>query len=73
MAKIRKSKCNHCQGECPSQLSDAVTDVDRLREAVNDMIESSQGGERGEIICDADDFAAVENLMTINFMKIMPS
>ncbi len=35
----------------------------RLREAVNDLLESAQGGKYGEIICGADDFAAVEKLM----------
>ena len=38
-------------------------ELERLREALNDLLESAQGGKYGEIICDADDFAAVEKLM----------
>lgn len=34
-----------------------------LIEAVNDVIESAQGGKYGEIICDADDFATLEKVM----------
>ena len=30
---------------------------------MNDVIESAQGGKYGEIICDADDFAALEKIM----------
>lgn len=35
----------------------------KLIEAVNDVIESAQGGKYGEIICDADDFATLEKVM----------
>lgn len=34
-----------------------------LIEAVNDVLESAQGGKFGEIICDADDFATLEKVM----------
>lgn len=34
-----------------------------LFEAINDVIESAQGGKYGEIICDADDFATLEKVM----------
>ena len=34
-----------------------------LIEAVNDVIESAQGGKYGEIVCDADDFATLEKVM----------
>lgn len=44
-------------------LNEAREKLERLREAVNDLLESAQGGKYGEIICDADDFAAVEKLM----------
>jgi len=39
------------------------SEIDELIEAVNDVIESAQGGKYGEIICDADDFAALEKIM----------
>ena len=38
-------------------------EIAELMEAVNDVIESAQGGKYGEIICDADDFAALEEIM----------
>ena len=34
-----------------------------LIQAVNDVIESAQGGKYGEIICDADDFTTLEKVM----------
>ena len=34
-----------------------------LFEAINDVIESAQGGKYGEIVCDADDFATLEKVM----------
>jgi len=50
--------------EVQDQLLNEVREkLERLREAVNDLLESAQGGKYGEIICDADDFAAVEKLM----------
>ncbi len=50
--------------EVQDQLLNEVREkLERLREAVNDLLESAQGGKYGEIICDADDFAAVEKLV----------
>ncbi len=50
--------------EVQDQLLNEVREkLERLREAVNDLLESAQGGKYGEIMCDADDFAAVEKLV----------
>ena len=38
-------------------------DQKKLLEAVNDVIESAEGGECGEIICDAEDFTTLEKVL----------
>ena len=41
-------------------------EIERLHAACNDLVESAQGGKHGEIICDIDDFNAVEKLLPTN-------
>ena len=48
-------------------LNQSRDQIKRLLEAVNDLLESAQGGKHGEIICDADDFYAVEKLIATEF------
>ncbi len=48
-------------------LNQSRDQIKRLLTAVNDLLESAQGGKYGEIVCDADDFSAVEKIITTEF------
>ena len=45
------------------RITDLEEDNKRLRDAVQDVLDFARGGDYGEIICNVEDFAALEKLI----------
>jgi len=62
-----EDRLRHMNLSVASEAADEITQLrdenKRLRDAVQDVLNFARGGDYGEIICNVEDFAALEKLI----------